>query len=54
MPQIHATLFLSFSNYLKVFLIDLSKLFWLYQRDLLKSNFMISFSYYLDIIVECF
>ena len=32
--------------YEKIVLIDRFKLFWLYQRDLLEKNFMISLSYY--------
>ena len=39
---------------INVLLTDLCKLFWLFQRDLLENNFMISSSYYLGIIAECF
>ena len=39
---------------INVLLIDLFKLCWLYQRNLLGNNFMIRFSYYLGIIAEYF
>ena len=39
---------------IKVLLIDIFKLFWLYQSDVLELKAMISFSHYLDITVKRF